>query len=162
MFFYDDDGNIYLEKVDGIQLKEACISLPEPPEGYVGEIWIDKMNDCVMDDRERAYWYTYKDGKLVRHDWKKRLEDGEFTLEDFREKVLRLAKRTYQRLAQATDAVIVMYTKREALGLLEDGDGATYQSALSDYKTQTLKYRSTRDSARVATSIDELSALLPQ
>lgn len=158
--YIDNEGNIYLEAKQGLELTEVCIELPdESLEGYIGEIWFDERNHCVVDDREKAYFYKYEDGELVKYDWRKRYECGEFTIEDLRMKVLRALRSNYIRDVQQTDSIFIAYQKRDELGILEVADSEEYSKALEYYKGRTLAYRSQRDRVMVSEGVDDLISL---
>jgi hypothetical protein len=157
--YIDKEGNIYKEQVTGVELTHVDIDYPsEPLEGFIGEIWFDERMHCLVDDRERAYWYKVENDALVKYDWKKRLEAGEFTLDDMRAKVLRQLKSNYQRDVQTTDSAFLLYEKRKTIGILEDGDEAAYQDALAFYKERTIAYRAERDKYAAVKDIDSLIA----
>lgn len=139
--YIDNEGNIYRELKEGVDLTEVTIECPDDLEGYVGEIWFDERSKCLVDDRERAYWYKVENNELVKYDWLKRYESGEFTLEDFKNKVLKLIKSNYVRDIQSTDSMFIAYQKRKELGILDNEDEEAYLRELEYYKNKTLDYR---------------------
>jgi len=158
MLYYDTNYKIY--NYDTGNLTPIDLTLDEEPEAYIGEIWFDKLQDCIMDDREILYWYTYDPttNSIVKHDWQKRFDDGEFTLDQFRDKVLLKIKNDYIRKTETTDADFLMYQKRSSLDLLEPGDADRYEAAQTNYKNYTTAYREKRDALKAATDIASLIA----
>lgn len=154
--YIDNEGNIYRELKEGVDLTEVTIECPDDLEGYVGEIWFDERSKCLIDDRERAYWYKVENNELVKYDWLKRYESGEFTLEDFKNKVLKLIKSNYVRDIQSTDSMFIAYQKRKELDLLETGDEESYLSELDYYKNKTLEYRQLKNLVLNAATIESL------
>lgn len=158
MVYVDEQGYLHNENATG-NWEEVDITIDEPLEGFIGEIWYDEAMRCLVDDRERAYWYKYEDGKAVKYDWKKRFEAGEFALEDFRSKVLHKIKSDYQRASRATDDDFIMHQKRSALELLEPGDEEKAQASMEHYKELTTAYRVKRDAVSASVDIDALIAV---
>jgi hypothetical protein len=111
------------------------------PISYIGEIFFDDLHKCVVDDREIRYWYEVQNGQLVKIGWPKRYARGEFTLAQFKEKILAALKKNYQEKVSLTDADFLMYAKRVTTELLEPQDFEQYQSALTTYAELTNKYR---------------------
>jgi hypothetical protein len=164
--YYDNTGKVIPEgdlghdgPINTLEIDEALIPAGDFPVSYLGEIYFDDLHLCIKDDREIRYWYEVQDGKLVKIGWPERMARGEFTLEQFREKALQALLRNYQLEAAKTDSVFLMYSKRDAAGILVEDDSEKYQAAVLEYAKITQDYHANKEIAQQSESIEELSEL---
>ena len=159
---YDETGKVIPSGDIGYHAERNQLEVETVPEGdfpisYIGEIYFDDLHKCVVDDREIRYWYEVQNGQLVKIGWPERYARGEFTLAQFKEKILVALKKNYQEKVSLTDADFLMYTKRITTELLEPQDFEQYQVALTTYAELTTKYRQDKSAVINCTDIEELA-----
>ena len=161
--WYNPYGKIFFSKESAPQEESLSSieleSLPDFfPVKYCGRRYIDNLTQRIIEDVEVEYEYVVDtiNKTLKKITWIERYYSGEFTLADFQQKILKKLKTDYSLVTRESDFIFLLYIKRKALELLEEGDLEKFTLYMERYKTLTLNYRTARDEVKKATTIEEL------